>query len=50
MHVLPHIFICMYGEGNGHPLQYSYLENPSDGGAWWAAVCGVSESDMTEVT
>ena len=26
------------GEGNGNPLQYSYLENPMDGGAWWATV------------
>ena len=26
------------GEGNGNPLQYSCLENPMDGGAWWAAV------------
>ena len=31
-------------EGNGHPLQYSCLENPMDGGAWWAAVNGVSRS------
>ena len=30
-----------FGEGNGTPLQYSYLENPMDGGAWWAAVHGV---------
>ena len=29
-----------YGEGNGTPLQYSCLENPMDGGAWWAAVHG----------
>ena len=29
------------GEGNGTPLQYSCLENPRDGGAWWAAVHGV---------
>ena len=29
------------GEGNGTPLQYSCLENPTDGGSWWAAVCGV---------
>ena len=32
--------IC--GEGNGTPLQYSCLENPVDGGAWWAAVHGVA--------
>ena len=32
------------GEGNGNPLQYSCLENPMDGGAWWAAVYGVAES------
>ena len=32
------------GEGNGSPLQYSYLENPMDGGAWWAAVHGVAKS------
>ena len=32
------------GEGNGNPLQCSYLENPMDGGAWWAAVCGVTQS------
>ena len=33
-----------WGEGNGTPLQYSCLENPMDGGAWWAAVHGVAES------
>ena len=38
------------GEGNGNPLQCSCLEIPRDGGAWWAAVYGVTESDMTEVT
>ena len=32
------------GEGNGTPLQYSCLENPMDGGAWWAAVNGVAKS------
>ena len=32
------------GEGNGTPLQYSCLENPMDGGAWWAPVHGVTES------
>ena len=31
-------------EGNGTPLQYSCLENPMDGGAWWAAVHGVLKS------
>ena len=31
-------------EGNGSPLQYSCLENPMDGGAWWAAVHGVAKS------
>ena len=36
------------GEGNGNPLQYSCLENPMGGGAWWAAVHEVAESDMTE--
>ena len=30
------------GEGNGNPLQYSCLENPMDGGAWWATVHGVA--------
>ena len=34
----------LFGEGNGTPLQYSCLENPMDGGAWWAAVHGVAES------
>ena len=38
------------GEGNGNPLQCSSLENPRDGGARWAAIYGVTESDMTEVT
>ena len=39
------------GEGNGNPLQYSYLENPVDRGAWWAAVHqGHTELDTTEVT
>ena len=30
------------GEGNGTPLQYSCLENPMDGGVWWATVLGVA--------
>jgi len=37
------------GEGNGNPLQYSCLKNPTDRGAWWAAVHGGhKESDTTE--
>ena len=32
------------GEGNGNPLQYSCLENPMDGGAWWATVFRVAKS------
>ena len=35
--------IC-HGKGNGTPLQYSCLENPMDGEAWWAAVHGVAKS------
>ena len=34
----------LFGEGNGTPLQHSCLENPMDGGAWWAAVHGVANS------
>ena len=30
------------GEGNGNPLQYSFLENPIDRGAWWATVHGIA--------
>ena len=37
------------GEGNGNPLQYSCLETPTDRGAWWIAVHGVAQLDMTEV-
>ena len=38
--------------GNGTPLQYSCLENPTDGGAWWATVHGVAKSQtrLSEVT
>ena len=39
---LVHI-VSVIREGNGTPLQYSCLENPMDGGAWWAAVDGVAE-------
>ena len=41
--ILGEVTICP-GEGNGTPLQYSCLENPMDGGAWWAAVHGVEKS------
>ena len=34
------------GEGNGNPLQYSCLENPKEGGAWWATVHGVAKSQI----
>ena len=40
------LVLCQYlwfGEGNGTPLQHSCLENPTDGGAWWAAVHGVAK-------
>ena len=39
-----HFSLSCIGEGNGTPLQCSCLEKPRDGGAWWAAVCGVRES------
>ena len=32
------------GEGNGNPLQYSCLENPMDGGAWWATIHGITKN------
>ena len=38
------LFLSCFGEGNGNPLQCSCLENPRDRGAWWAAVCGVAQS------
>jgi len=38
------ISLSCIGEGNGNPLQCSCLENPRDGGAWWAAVYGVTQS------
>ena len=37
-------FMLMYSKTNGTPLQYSCLENPTDGGVWWAAVTGVAKS------
>ena len=43
-----HFLICLFGERNGNPLQYSCLGNPMVRGAWWAPVHGVTkESDMT---
>ena len=40
---IPGLGKCL-GEGNGYPIQYSCLGNPMDRGAWWATVCGVTES------
>ena len=39
-----HFSLSCIGAGNGNPLQCSCLENPRDGGVWWAAVYGVSQS------
>ena len=39
-----HFSLSRIGEGNGNPLQCSCLENPRDGGAWWASVYGVAQS------
>ena len=39
-----HFSLSCIGEGNGNPLQCSCLENPRDGGAWWAAVYGAAQS------
>ena len=39
-----HFSLSRFGEGNGNPLQCSCLENPRDGGAWWAAIYGVAQS------
>ena len=44
------VLVVAYRRSNGNPLQYSCLENPRDGGARWAAFCGVAESDTTEAT
>ena len=38
------------GEGNGKPLQYSWLENPMDRGAWWAIAHGVAKSQDTSLS
>ena len=38
-----HFSLSCIGEGNGNPLQCSCLENPRDGGAWWAAISGVAQ-------
>ena len=39
-----HFSLSYIGEGNGNPLRYSCLKNPRDGGAWWAAVYRVAQS------
>ena len=39
-----HFSLSYIGKGNGNPLQCSCLENPRDGGAWWAAIYGVAQS------
>ena len=39
-----HFSLSCIGEGNGNPLQCTCLENPRDGGAWWAAVSGVAQN------
>ena len=44
-----HFSLSCTGEGNGNLLQYTCLENPRDGEAWWAAVYGVSQS-QTQLT
>ena len=41
-----HFSLSCIGEGNGNPLQYSCLETPKDGEAWWAAVYGVPQSQI----
>ena len=42
--LLFHFSLSCIGEGNGNPLHCSCLENPKDGGAWWAAIYGVAQS------
>ena len=43
------LIMTLIGEGNGNPLQYSCLENPMDGGAWQAAVHGVTKSRILKL-
>ena len=43
-HLHFHFSLSCIGEGNGNPIQCSCLENPRDGGVWWAAVSGVAQS------
>ena len=47
-HVVYYIRSAYFREGNGTPLQYSCLENPMDGGAWWAQSMRSLESDTTD--
>ena len=47
--LLFHFSLSCVGEGNGNPLQCSCLESPRDGGAWWASVYGVAQS-QTQLT
>ena len=42
-----HFSLSCIGEGNGNPLQCSCLENPRDGRAWWAAVYGVAQKQLS---
>ena len=44
--LVSYLLVSISGEGNGNRLQYSCLENPRDGGAWWAAINGVSQSQI----
>ena len=44
-----HFSLSCIGEGHGNPLQCSCLENPRDGGAWWAAVYGVAHRELPRV-
>ena len=42
--IVVYFSLSCIGEGNGDPLQCSCLENPRDGGAWWASICGATQS------